>query len=220
MHDVGDDATDPDLRACGLAVRLTWSQNRSVRDALTRRGLRLEYATLGWNVVGVPVLAIAAIRAGSAAAAGFSLDSAIEIGASFVVVWELTGSGRERETRAVRVIGLAFLAVAIYITAQATYTLLGGHHPAHTTLGIAWAAVTCLVMLALARAKAVTGRELGNPVLQAEGRVTLVDAGLAAAVLVGLGLNALVGWWWADPLAGLVIVGYALREAHHVLRIG
>ena len=184
-----------------------------MRDALTRRGLQLEYATLAWNVVGVPLLTVAAIRSGSAAAAGFGMDSAIEIGASLVVVWELNGKAGERERIALRLIGLAFCAVAVYVTILASSTLIGDHPPGHTTLGIAWTAATVVVMLALARGKAVTGRALGNPVLQAEGRVTLVDACLAAAVLTGLTLNALAGWWWADPIAGLVIVGYAVREA-------
>jgi divalent metal cation (Fe/Co/Zn/Cd) transporter len=189
-----------------------------VRDTLIRRGLHLEYATLGWNVVGVPVLVVAAIRSGSAAAAGFGLDSAIEIGASLVVIWELTGAPKEREAIGLRLIGLAFVAVAVYVTTVAAVTLIRGDHPGHSPLGIAWTAATCMVMLALARGKAITGRALGNPVLRAESRVTLVDACLAAAVLVGLTLNALVGWWWADPLAGLVIVGYAIGEARNALR--
>jgi divalent metal cation (Fe/Co/Zn/Cd) transporter len=110
--------------------------------------------------------------------------------------------------------------LAVFVTAQAAYSLIGGHHPGHSTLGIIWTAATCIVILALARGKAITGRALGNPVLQAEGRVTLVDACLAAAVLVGLTRNAALGWWWADPLAGLVIVGYALQEARSALRSG
>ena len=168
----------------------------------------------------MPVLVIAAIGSGSAAAAGFGFDSAIEIAASLVVVWELTGTHEDRERIGLRLIGCAFQALAVYVTAQAAYLVIGGHHPGHSTLGIVWTAATCIVMLALARGKAITGRALGNPVLQAEGRVTLVDACLAAAVLVGLTLNAAVGWWWADPLAGLVVVGYALREARASLRSG
>ena len=199
-----------------LGCALHWHSG-VVRDTLTRRGLRLEYLTLGWNVVGVPILVVAAVRSGSPAAAGFGLDSAIEIGASLVVVWELTGTHANREAIGLKLIGGAFLALAVYVTSQAAYSLIGGHHPGHSTIGIAWTAATCIVMLALARGKAVTGRALGNPVLQAEGRVTLVDACLAAAVLVGLTLNAAFGWWWADPLAGLVIVGYALREAQATL---
>ncbi len=189
-----------------------------MRDTLTSRGLRLEYATLGWNVVGVPILVVAAIRSGSAAAAGFGFDSAIEIGASLVVVWELTGAPKQREALGLRLIGCAFVALAVYVTALGAFALIGGHHPGHSPLGIAWTAATFVVMLALARGKAITGKALDNPVLQAEGRVTLVDACLAAAVLVGLTLNALLGWWWADPLAGLVIVGYAIHEARSALR--
>jgi divalent metal cation (Fe/Co/Zn/Cd) transporter len=186
-----------------------------MREALTRRGLRLEYATLGWNVLGVPVLAVAAIRSGSAASAGFALDSTIEIGASLVVVWELTGAPREREAFGLRLIGTAFVAVAVYVTVQAAVILVGSHEPDPTALGIVWTAATCLVMLALARGKATTGQALENPVLQAEARVTFIDAFLAAAVLAGLTLNAAFGLWWADPLAGLVIVAYAIREARH-----
>jgi divalent metal cation (Fe/Co/Zn/Cd) transporter len=169
-------------------------------------------------VVGVPVLLIAALRSGSAAAAGFGLDSAIEIVASLVVVWELTGSSKEREAGALRAIGIAFVLLAVYVTTLAAYTVIGSDHPEHSTLAIAWTAATCVVMLVLARGKATTGRALENPVLRAEGRVTLVDACLAAAVLLGLTLNALLGWWWADPLAGVAIAGYAVPEAARALR--
>ena len=100
-----------------------------MRDTLTRRGLRLEYITLGWNVVGVPILVVAAVRSGSAAAAGFGLDSAIEIGASLVVVWELTGTHANREAIGLKLIGGAFLALAVYVTGQAAYSLIGGHLP-------------------------------------------------------------------------------------------
>jgi len=189
-----------------------------VREGLIRRGLWLEDATLGWNVVGVPVLAAAAISSGSAGPAGFGLDSLVEIGASVVVIWELTGTPGARERRALQLISVAFLAVAAYVSVLAAWSLLGDHRPGHTTLGIVWTALTCVVMLALARGKLGTGRALGNPVLLTEARVTVVDAALAGAVLVGLALNAALAWWWADPLAGLVIAVYALREADHALR--
>lgn len=184
---------------------------------LLRRGLRLEYATLGWNVVGVAVLAVSAIRAGSPALAGFDLDSLIEIGASLVVVWELTGASAAREERAMRLIGAGFVALVVYLIAQISYTFAGSVRPAASPLGIAWTAVTFVVMIALAQGKRRTGRALNNPVLRTEARVTLIDAYLAAAVLIGLVLNATLGWWWADPTAGLVIVYYAAREAHHAL---
>jgi divalent metal cation (Fe/Co/Zn/Cd) transporter len=184
---------------------------------LLRRGLRLEYVTLGWNVVGVVVLAIAAVRAGSVALAGFGLDSLIEIGASTVVVWQLTDTGGTRERTAMRLIGGGFIAIAIFIAVQGIYLLSTGGRPAPSTLGIGWTALTFATMLALAFGKARTGSALNNPVLKTEGRVTLVDAYLAGAVMLGLVLNAVAGWWWADPLAGLVIVFYGFREGWEAL---
>jgi divalent metal cation (Fe/Co/Zn/Cd) transporter len=184
--------------------------------ALLRRGLWLEYATLGWNVVGCIIVLAAAWLARSVALAGFGLDSVIEIFASVVVVWQLTGTAtHERERRAMRLIGAAFFALAVYVLVQSSYTLLTGARPATSPGGIVWLALTFLVMLALAFGKARTGTALGNPVLQTEARVTVVDAYLAGAVLVGLVLNALMGWWWADPLAGLVIVYYGAKEGWH-----
>jgi divalent metal cation (Fe/Co/Zn/Cd) transporter len=184
--------------------------------ALLRRGRVLEGVTLGWNVAGIVVLAVAAVAARSVALAGFGLDSLIEIGASTVVLWELSGSGEARQRRALRLIGGAFAALAVYLAIQSVLVLVTGYRPGHSTLGIAWTAVTAAVMFALAAGKARTGKALGNPVLITEGRVTLVDGILAAAVLAGLVLNAAAGWWWADPLAALVIVGYALREAREI----
>jgi divalent metal cation (Fe/Co/Zn/Cd) transporter len=179
----------------------------------------LEYATLGWNVVGIVVTVGAAIAARSVALAGFALDSGIEIFASLVVIGELNGSTNEqRQAAAERRIGWAFFALAVYLVAQAAVTLALGVHPVSSPVGIAWLAATALAMFALAYGKAVTGRALDHRVLQAESRVTVVDGALATATLLGLTLNAAVGWWWADVAAGMVIVAYALREAQHLLR--
>lgn len=186
--------------------------------ALLRRGRILEGITLCWNVAGMFILAFAAIRARSVALAGFGLDSLIEIGASTVVLWELAGTGEQRQRRALRLIGGAFLALAAYLAVQSVVVLAAGYHPRHSTLGIAWTAVTAAAMFVLAAGKARTGKALGNPVLVIEGRVTLVDGILAVAVLAGLALNAAAGLWWADPLAALVIVFYALREARESFR--
>ena len=185
-----------------------------------RRGRILEGITLGWNVVGIAVLAVAAVAARSVALAGFGLDSLIEIGASTVVLWELSGAGEDRQRRALRLIGGAFLALAAYLAIQSAIVLAAGYHPRHSPLGIGWTAVTAAAMFTLAAGKARTGKELGNPVLITEGRVTLVDGILAAAVLAGLVLSAAEGWWWADPLAALVIVFYALREAKDIFLPG
>ena len=186
------------------------------RARLLRRGFALEYATLGWNVAGIVVLAVAAVAARSVALAGFGLDSLIEIGASVVVIWELSGTGEDRQHRALRLIGFAFAALAIYLLVQSTAVLVIGYHPRHSVLGIAWTAVTAAVMFALAGGKARTGRALDNPVLRTEGRVTTIDGILAVAVLAGLTLNAAAGWWWADPVAGYVLVYYAAREVREI----
>ncbi|HET9899332.1 MAG TPA: cation transporter [Streptosporangiaceae bacterium] len=186
------------------------------REVLLRRGFALEYATLAWNVAGIVVLALAAIAARSVALAGFALDSLIEIGASTVVIWELSGSGEERRRRGLRLIGSAFAALAIYLLVQSTVVLATGYHPRHSVPGIIWTAITAIAMFILAAGKARTGQALGNPVLRTEGRVTLIDGILAAAVLLSLVLNAALGWWWADPAAGYVLVIYAAREVKEI----
>jgi divalent metal cation (Fe/Co/Zn/Cd) transporter len=187
------------------------------RAALLRRGFALEYATLGWNVVGIAVLAAAAIIARSVALAGFGLDSLIEIGASAVVVWELSGTGEGRRRRALRLIAAGFALLAAYLLVQSTVVLVGGFHPRHSPLGIGWTAVTAGVMFVLAAGKSRTGAALDNPVLTTEGRVTLMDGLLATAVLLGLVLNAGFGWWWADPAAGYILVYYAAREVRGIV---
>jgi divalent metal cation (Fe/Co/Zn/Cd) transporter len=188
------------------------------RARLLRRGMLLERVTLGWNVVGVVVLAVAAVRARSVALAGFGLDSLIEIGASAVVLWELSRSDEQRQRKALALIGSAFIALAVYIATQSIVVLASGFHPKTSPLGIAWTALTALVMFALAAGKRRTGNALGNPVLRTEGRVTLIDGLLALSVLLGLTLNAVAGAWWADPLAGFVLVFYGLREAVTIFR--
>ena len=190
--------------------------DETTRTSLLRRGFALEYATLAWNVAGIVVLAVAAISARSVALAGFGLDSLIEIGASTVVIWELSGSGDARQIRALRLIGGGFALLAAYLLAQSTWVLAAGYRPHHSPLGIGWTAVTAAVMFALAAGKARTGAALSNPVLTTEGRVTLIDGLLAAAVLLGLVLNTALGWWWADPAAGYVLVYYATREVREI----
>jgi divalent metal cation (Fe/Co/Zn/Cd) transporter len=186
------------------------------RPTLLRRGFILEYLTLAWNVAGIVVLAIAAISARSVALAGFGLDSLIEIGASTVVIWELSDTGEERQRRGLHLIGYAFAALAIYLLVQSIVVLATGYHPRHSPLGIGWTAVTAAAMFALATGKARIGRALDNRVLRTEGRVTTIDGILALAVLIGLVLNAAAGWWWADPAAGFVLVYYAASEVREI----
>ena len=187
-----------------------------MNNSLLKRGLYLEYITLGWNVVGTMIVIAAAISAGSVALAGFGIDSLIEIFASVVVVWELRGSSdQQRERRALRLIGLAFFALVIYVVFESGRTLVLQLRPQTSWLGIGWLAATLIAMLLLAWGKHRTGTALNNPVLLTEGRVTLVDAYLAGAVLLGLILDGLFGWWWADPIAALIIVYYGIREGWH-----
>ncbi len=197
-----------------MSITLTTEDRRR----LLRRGRALERFTLLWNVVGVGVLAVLAITASSTALAGFGLDSLIEIGASTVVLWELSGTGEARQQLALRLIGGALLALAAYLLVQSAIALVTLHRPAPSPGGIAWTAITSAVMFALAWGKTRTGKALGNPVLTTEGRVTLIDGILACAVLLGVVLNSVAGWWWADPIAGLVIAFYAIREAVHIFR--
>src|SRR6266568_5178469 len=116
--------------------------NDASRARSLRHGFALEYATLGWNVAGVVVLALSAVAARSVALAGFGLDSLIEIGASTVVIWELSGTGERRQRRALRLIGYAFTALAVYLLVQSTVVLATGYHPRHSRPGIIWTAVT------------------------------------------------------------------------------
>ncbi len=170
---------------------------------------------------------VAAFNARSVALAGFGLDSLIEIFASVVVIWQLVALreaeeseaptaayqvAQRREQVALRLIGLAFFGLAIYVALQSAYTLLTQRHPLPSPLGLVWLAATLVAMLLLALGKRITGEQLGNPVLLTEARVTLIDAALSGAVLLGLALNVLFGWWWADPFAGLVIVYYGAKE--------
>lgn len=189
------------------------------RPALLRRGLRLEYATLAWNAGEVGFLFYAAAMARSVALAGFALDSCIEIFASLVVVERLRGIADEaRERRAERRIGYAFFGLAVYLTAQAIVTVVAGVRPDSSPLGIAWLAASVVAMFSLAFAKMRTGRALDHSVLQTEAKVTLIDGVLAAAILVGLVLNAALGWWWADVLGGVVVIVYGVREGVHAIR--
>jgi divalent metal cation (Fe/Co/Zn/Cd) transporter len=196
-------------------VPITHSPSNAVAQVarLRRRGLGLEWVTLGWNVIGVVVLLFVVARTASVALLGFGLDSLVEIGASTVVLWELSGTGETRRRLALRLIGVAFAVLAVCLLVQSVFALATGHHAGQSLGGAAWTAVTAVVMFALAAAKTRTGRALGNPVLETEGHVTFIDGLLAVAVLGGLVADAWLGWWWADPAAGLVIVYYAARES-------
>jgi divalent metal cation (Fe/Co/Zn/Cd) transporter len=186
------------------------------RAAVVGRGIRLEVATLGWNIVGVGVLAVTALAAHSVALGGFGLDSLIEIGASTIVIWELRGDDEQRTTRALRGIGVAFAGLAAYLAVQGIIVLASRYHAGESDLGLGWTGITAVAMFLLARAKGRAGRELNNPVLTSEARVTMVDCILASSIFIGVGAHALLGWWWADPLGGFVLAVYAVKECRAI----
>jgi divalent metal cation (Fe/Co/Zn/Cd) transporter len=185
------------------------------RLPLVRRARLLAGLGLGWHVVEAVVAVTAGLAAGSIALVGFGADSVVEGGAGIIVLWRFSArhSASERaERQAQRLISVSFFVIAAYIAVEAARTLIGGDHADASWVGIGLAAVTLLTMPPLARAKARVGHELGSSATHSEGRQNLLCAYLSAGLLVGLGLNALVGWWWADPVAALLIAGIAIRE--------
>ena len=181
---------------------------------LRRRGFWLEYASMAWMTAEAAVAITAGILASSVALTGFGLDSVIEFFAAAVVVWQLRGeiAGQERETRAVRLIGVTFFALAVYLAIEGVRDLVTGAQPRASGPGLVIAAAALLVMPGLAVAKRRTGRALGNRTLVADSAETAFCAATSAATLLGVGLNAWAGWWQADPIAGLAIAALAVKE--------
>lgn len=177
---------------------------------LRRRGLWLEYASMGWMVVEAGVAITAGVIASSIALIGFGLDSVIEFFSAVIVVWQL--HGKAPEIRAVRLTGVTFFALAVYLVAESIYALATHVHPEQSPAGLAVTAAALVIMPGLALAKRRTGQALGNRTLVADSAETAFCAFTSAAALLGVGLNAAVGWWWADPAAALVIAGLAVKE--------
>jgi len=182
------------------------------RARLRRQGFWLEYASMAWMTAEAAVAITAGVLASSIALTGFGLDSVIEFFAAAVVVWQLRDEGEERETRAVRLIGVTFFALALYLAVEGIRDLITHARPGQSAPGLAVAAAALLVMPALAIAKHRTGRALGNRTLIADSAETAFCAFTSAATLIGVGLNTWLGWWWADPAAALIIAALALRE--------
>jgi divalent metal cation (Fe/Co/Zn/Cd) transporter len=182
---------------------------------LRQRGFWLEYASMAWMVAEAGVAITAGVLASSLALTGFGLDSVIEFCAAAVVVWQLRGDieGEDRETRAVRLIGGTFFVLAAYLTVEGIRDLATHARPGQPVAGLAITAAALIVMPLLAVAKRRTGRALGSRTLIADSAETAFCALSSAATLLGVGLNAGPGWWWADPAAGLVIAALAVKES-------
>ncbi|MFJ3405247.1 cation transporter [Promicromonospora sp. NPDC090134] len=183
------------------------------RAVLARRIRWVVAATITYNVIEAVVALTAGRIASSSALIGFGLDSVVEVLSAAAVAWQFAGRDPEaREKVALRLIAFSFFGLAAFVTVDAARALLGATSPEHSTVGIVLAAVSLLVMPGLSWFERRTGRELGSASAVADSRQTLICSYLSAALLAGLLLNSLLGWWWADPVAAVVIAGFAVRE--------
>jgi divalent metal cation (Fe/Co/Zn/Cd) transporter len=190
------------------------------RRAVLRRRIRLLVAaTIAYNVVEAIVAIAAGTIASSIALIGFGLDSVIEVSSAAAVAWQFAGPDHERREKvALRVIAGSFFALAAYVTVEALRTLIGGHQPEHSSVGITLVSISIVVMPFLSWAQRRAGRELGSASAVADSKQTLLCTYLSAAVLLGLVLNAALGWWWADPVVALGLAAVAVREGREALR--
>jgi cation diffusion facilitator family transporter len=197
------------------------------RPELLRRGLHLEYLTVGWNFAEGLIAIGAGLAAGSIALIGFGVDSFVETVSGVVLIWRLSAEIRGRldeeavervERRAEQLVGAAFLLLAAYVGFEAIRSLIGQEAPDASPVGIALTAASIAVMLWLARAKRRTGEALGSRALIADAQQTYACWYLSVVTLAGLALNAAFGWWWADPVAALGIVVLLVREGVDALR--
>jgi divalent metal cation (Fe/Co/Zn/Cd) transporter len=191
------------------------------RRRLVSRARRLAWLGVAWHAVEMTVAIAAGLAAGSIALVGFGADSLVEAAAGLTVIWRFSGdqpAAEAPERRAQRLIGASFFAVGAYVTVEAVRTLAGASHPEASWVGIALAMVTLGTMPPLAGAKAQVGERLGSSATKSEGRQNLLCAYLSAGLIVGLGANALLGWWWADPVAALLIAVLAVREGREAWR--
>ena len=189
----------------------------SDRRALVRRGLRLNYISLSYNVVEAGAAIAAGWLAGSVALLGFGVDSVIEVSASVAAQWRLRADfdhahSARVERISVRVIGWSFLALALYVSIDSAKSLLLAEHPDKSVFGIAILALSAVVMPLLARAKRRVARALQSRTLEAEATQTSLCAYLSVIALAGVALNAAAGWWWADPVAALAMVPIIVKE--------
>jgi divalent metal cation (Fe/Co/Zn/Cd) transporter len=190
------------------------------READTRTGRRLEYFTLGWNLTEAAIAITAGVVAGSIALVGFGADSVIESLSSLVLLWRLQSheADERRESLALRLVGVCFLILAAYVAFDAAHSLIRRELPAASFIGIGLAVVSLIVMPLLARAKRRVAARIDSAALATDSRQTDLCAYLSAILLGGLALNAAFGWWWADPVAALIMVPIIIREGTQALR--
>ena len=187
------------------------------RAAISRRGRKLEYFTIAWNILEGLVAIVAGVIAGSISLVGFGIDSFIEVTSGAALLWRMAVDTdvheRERnEKQALRVVGLCFVGLSIYIAYESVSDLLQARAPEHSIPGIILACISLIVMPVLSRAKWKVGTELGSAAMHADAKQTEFCAYLSAILLGGLVMNSLFGLWWADPIAALIMVPIIARE--------
>lgn len=193
------------------------------RRTLLRRAVFLAWFTVGWNVLEGIVAITAALVAGSSALLGFGLDSGVESLSASVVLWRLYAEGRDPERaevveqRALRLIGVTFVVLAAFVAVESIRSLASGEEPDPSIVGIILTAVSVVVMQWLARTKRHVGIAMGSKAVEADSAQTSACVYLSMVVLVGLVLNATLGWWWADPLAALGVVAFLIHEGREAL---
>jgi divalent metal cation (Fe/Co/Zn/Cd) transporter len=188
------------------------------RAALVRRARLLAWIGVGWHVIEAAIAILAGLAASSIALIGFGADSLIESAAGFIVLWRFASSSPGAERRAQQLIAISLYVLAAYVAIEATRALTGGGEPATSWVGIGLAAFTAATMPPLAIAKARVGAKLNSSATTSEGRQNMLCAYLSLGLLAGLGANALLGWWWADPVTALAIAAIAVREGRDAWR--
>lgn len=185
------------------------------RAKWVQRARLLAWLSVSWHCVEAAIAVLAGLAAGSIALIGFGADSVVEALAGFIVLWRFASAQAHSETaerRAQQLIAFSFFLIAAYVGVEAIRSLVSHEAPQASWVGIGLAAITTVTMPLLARAKARVGERLGSAATKSEGRQNMLCAYLSVALLLGLGANALFGWWWADPLTALAIAGVALKE--------
>ena len=194
------------------------------RHAAVRQGILLSYATIGYNTLEAIGSLIAGLLAGSVALVGFGIDSVIEVIASVAVQWRLRidadlSRRSTSEMLTLRIVGWCFVALAVYVTVDGVKSLYLAEAPDRSWFGLTILALSAVVMPILAWAKRRVALKMDSTALEAEAKQTSLCAYLSVIALAGVGLNALVGWWWADPVAALAMVPIIAREGVHGLRL-
>jgi divalent metal cation (Fe/Co/Zn/Cd) transporter len=187
------------------------------RQAVARRGKQLEYFTIAWNTLEGLVAVGAGALAGSISLVGFGIDSFIEVTSGGVLLWRMSGDANvrkreRRETLSLRIVGVCFIALATYVGYESISDLVSRKSPEHSISGIVLACVSLVVMPVLSRAKKKVGNELGSAAMRADAKQTDFCVYLSLILLLGLLLNAALGWWWADPAAALIMVPLIAKE--------